>query len=229
MSLINICTKLYRYDIEEPPKNWDDNFKNPEYQTGSEHKNKANLYFFIDTKETAKKLVENVKIKQFNQYYISSCETMYMLKIIDFDGLNIYGMLDVLYHLKINVMTDDFKTYIDNSQLETFKKFQDPYDTIKNIDNKINKSSQDYLLKIEAFSKLKLNDSWKLEEDNSGVFGQRLTDFDNGIEFKKLVGALNKKIDGYRWKENKDNDGFTYCLFNSKKLSPPKSEVFQMV
>ena len=66
-----------------------------------------------------------------------------------------------------------------------------------------------------------------LNTDRS-YFGQMITDFNNGIEFKRIVLESNNEIDGYRWPEHNDPRGLTYCLFSSSKLSNPKMDTIKI-
>lgn len=207
--IIEIHQNLYRYDLVKPPDNWDDEFLSFEYQTEKfGHKNKANLYFFTDSIEIANSLGENACRKySMHEYFISSTKPNKALKLIDFNNRhNIYQMLCLLEDLKINVMTDDFKTYENEN---TFSEFSPIYDNIESERNLIKKKELVESLSVHSAS----------HHEDIGLFGQRLTDFENGIKFKELVKEIYPEVDGYRWKEFDDNRGFSYCLFDPMKLT----------
>jgi hypothetical protein len=67
-------------------------------------------------------------------------------------------------------------------------------------------------------------DKSKGMEWNAKVFGQRLTDFNNGIIFKEKVPKKYPDADGYMWKEDIVNGGITYCLFDYSKLEKPDTQ-----
>ena len=55
------------------------------------------------------------------------------------------------------------------------------------------------------------------------LFGQLLTDFDNGIYFKEML--INQGFEGYAFMEEFASD--TYCLLCSDKISAPiHNEIF---
>ena len=99
-------------------------------------------------------------------------------------------------------LNDNFTNHINDSKLSRFSSSYNKYNETK---DSIYVSSI-YLTKRG------------MEFDYS-YFGQMLSDFENGIELKKIFEEKN--IDGYRWREHNDPMGLTYCLLNSKKLQDP--------
>jgi hypothetical protein len=211
---IDVQTNLFRYDIIEPPENWDTNFRNPEYETEEYgHKNKANLFFFTDSEDIAKDLGQGSANKRcLNEYFLTKSKTESCLTLIDFNNRqNIYQMLCLLNDLKINVLTIDFKTYEGDS---TFLDLKSIFDNAEVETHLLKKASIVSQLKVHSKSNV----------TDISLFGQRLTDFDNGLKFKSIINDIYPKIDGYRWKEYNDDRGITYCLFDSKKLSQKWTE-----
>jgi hypothetical protein len=138
---------------------------------------------------------------------LTECNSVSDLYIIDFSHcFSIYQMLKNLEGLKINVITNDFKQYMDDN-VTTFNIFREVY------------------LNVEKNSSL----VYKVKLGNTdysyvGLFGQRLTDFDNGLKFIELVQQSGRQIHGYRWREGEDERGLTYCLFDSSKISFPRTQ-----
>ena len=216
---IDVLADLFRYDIIEQPENWDTNFQNPEYETKEYgHKNKANLFFFTDSENIAKDLGQGAaNNKCLDEYFLTKSKTDLCLTLIDFyNRQNIYQMLCLLNDLKINVLTKDFKTYEGDSTFLDLKSI---------FDNAV--AETDLLKKASIVSKLKVHS--KSNVTDISLFGQRLTDFDNGLKFKLIIKDIYPKIDGYRWKEYNDDRGFTYCLLDSKKLSQKWTEKIKAI
>lgn len=204
---------LYRYDISEPPKNWDTNFLNFEYDTEEHgHKNKAGLFFFTDSLDLAKDLGKCSAKKNLKYEYFLTTTTTQTLKLIDFsDRYNIYQMLCMLDDLEIDVLTKDFKTY----------ESENHFGQLKNIFEAAEKES-DSMKKLDIIKNLKVHPNSNYE--HISLFGQRLTDFNNGFHFKRVVKEKYSDIDGYLWREFNDDRGFSYCLFDSEKLNSKTTE-----
>ncbi|MFT3918433.1 hypothetical protein [Cloacibacterium sp.] len=203
---------LYRYDISKPPTNWDTDFLSCEYDTEEHgHKNKAELFFFTDSLDIANDLGKcSAKKHSKPEYFLTTTKTQ-KLKLIDFSNrFNIYQMLCLLHDLCIDVLTSDFKTYENNNH----------FGQLKNIFEAAEKEA-DSKKKFDIIKNLKVHSNSNYE--HISLFGQRLTDFDNGLHFKKLVKEKYSDIDGYLWREFNDNRGFTYCLFESRKLCHKKT------
>ena len=214
--IIDICNTFFRYDLEKPPTTWCNEFINLKYQYDKlGKKNVAGLFFFTDSIETAIELgkTESQEYKE-DGYYLTTCSTSLPIKILDFsNSFKIYQMLCTLTDNNIDVLNDLFKMYDAKcgEQKNTFRLFKDVFDKAEN--------EKDSILKMTLISKLKL-DIKECDCVNVSIFGQRLTDFENGKHFKKLLEE--KGIEGYRWREFGKN--FSYCLFNSDKLTSPTME-----
>ena len=119
-------------------------------------------------------------------------------------------MLCLLKDLNLNVLTEEFKTFENNNNFLQLKNIFESAELEK-----------DSLKKLKIIQNLKVHSKSKLED--IGLFGQRLTDLENGIIFKRIINEKYPNIDGYRWKEFNDNRGYTYCLFDSTKLFNKKT------
>lgn len=202
---------LYRYDLDQPPTDWSTDFKNFEYRdTKLGDKNKAGLFFFTDSLDIAKHLGNSAAIKESKaEYYLTtSAQIDNTLNLIDFSNCwNIYQMLCVLDDLKIRNLVNNFETFISDI---TFNQMNQLFDEIELEKDIIKKSNI-------ITGQLKFSKNFRDSFDVS-LFGQRLTDFDNGIKFRKIIKDNYSEIDGYKWREFEDNRGLTYCLFDSDKL-----------
>ena len=201
---------LYRYDLDQPTTDWSTDFKNFEYRdTKLGDKNKANLFFFTDSLEIANNLGKNAAIKESKtEYYLTTVKIANTLNLIDFSkNINIFHMLRVLDNLQIRHLISDFETFISDI---TFNQMNQLFDEIELEKDIIKKSNI-------ITGQLKFSKNFRDSFDVS-LFGQRLTDFDNGIKFRKIIKDNYSEIDGYKWREFEDNRGLTYCLFDSDKL-----------
>ena len=222
--LIETSEVLYRYDLIKPPNQWDKEFRNEKYNfCNLGHKNKAGLFFFTNSLDIANDLGKtNVKENgQAKGFYRTKCTPTSPLKIIDFScSSSIYVMLRILKDLDIDVLNDDFKFYgnFDGDNTTTFSSWRDSFEAAENENNMFRK--------LKIIQNLKLHPNSNVQDVK--LFGQRLTDFDNGIKFKELVISKSNEIDGYRWVEFDNSKGLTYCLFDSGKLSNPEYEFIEI-
>ncbi|MEP7171817.1 MAG: hypothetical protein ABI855_20755, partial [Bacteroidota bacterium] len=141
-------------------------------------------------------------------YYLTECNIAQSIRLIDFAYCeNLSQMFEVLNYFSIEVMNENFKTYEEESgeNINTFLEIKEY------LDNSLDKDKSIYMK------------SGKLLID-TGILGQRLTDFDNGTEFLKSLKKSLLSYDGYRWREENDQRGFTYCFFNFKKIGDPKTD-----
>lgn len=179
-----VIPELYRYDLVNPPTKWDINPKNEEYKSEiMGPKNSAGLYFFTDCYELANDLGRSYK----ENYYLTTCRPN-ELKVIDFGRCDtIYHMLCVLKDLNIDVLTENFKTYEekDGNHINTFLSMRDYFYNAEVETDMINKMGLIQKLRVDPNS----------DYLHISLFGQRLTDFQNGIIFKELVRNMNSNID----------------------------------
>lgn len=208
----DVSITLYRYDLLQPPENWDTSFLNREYYTTEYgHKNKAGLFFFTDSEKIAKELGYCAATKYSQTEYFLTTTQIQKVKLIDFTNRNtIYQMLCLLKDLEIDVLTKDFKTY---EKKNHFGQLKDSFEAAE--------LETDTCKKLDIIKKLTVHSD---DFQNISLFGQRLTDFYNGTCFKKLVTEKYPDIGGYLWREFNDERGFTYCLFDAQKLTTKTTE-----
>lgn len=200
---------LYRNDSDPPPSNWSRNFKNPRYNFENVgDKNRAGFFFLTDSIDLAEDKWWQDRTKG---YYLTTCYTG-RIHILDFSLCT--TIMDMMFLLHRNNF--DFwnlKTYEDpsNEYIQRFDEYRADFDLV--MTNYI--QNEKSLKKINSMF------------GNVGIFGQKLTDVDNGTLFHNLLkqwdGIGDSKIDGYRFRESDDLRGYTYCFFDSDKLSPPKT------
>lgn len=207
---INTTLTLYRSDTTRPPSDWSKEFKCYRYD-GVGEKNKAGLFFLSDSIDIANSLGKiNCKNLNQNSYYLTESQAK-DIHIIDFSYCStLMQMIRALALIGINVFTNDFKTYEEGKGQEhtkTFGKFRVIYD--------------DYIQGKNATEVYTQLSDVGYDADPVGTFGQRITDFDNGISFINLIKKWGAEVDGYRWRECNDPRGLTYCLFSTGKILKP--------
>lgn len=218
---ISISPKLFRYDLDEPPVDWSTNFFSNEknyYDPILGHKNKAGLFFFADSKDLAKRLgCIAAKRENKDMYYLTQLDAFDAhVQLINFSkNDNIFFMLCTLIDMNIDVLSNKFQTYNKLPKEQYFSDFKSIFELAE--------VEKDYNNKRQLLDQLKIG---TLSVEDFGVFGQRLTDFDNGLAFKSLVKSLDSDIDGYVWKEN--TEGLTYCFFDSDKLPTKNTMVINI-
>lgn len=188
--------KLSRYDLVMPPVSWNSGYqsKQTEYSNkdGKGPKNLADLYFLFDNLSTTKAVAKVAcNSNQKNNYYLTTTATNDNLRILDFSTAKcLHDMLDILDYLDIDIYTSGMIINGYNIPISSLR--------CHNCNTRI----------INGCPEL-LEVSW---------FGQMLTDFQNGIIFKKIIEEKSLFIDGYRWCENYNPYGLTYCLFSCDKM-----------
>ena len=114
--------------------------------------------------------------------------------------------------LGIDVLNDRFFKFNAFSACKSFKELRILIDKLRVInnmgkkDNKMAEEERDLVYEIGAFFG---------NNDRIDYFGQLLTDFNNGIEFKNLL--IGKGYNGYIFKESYTSP--TYCVFDYSVLS----------
>jgi hypothetical protein len=207
--ILHISTpiELFRYDLKQPPTSWNSEFQsqNSEYANILEKgpKNTEQFYFLHDNIETTKAIskIACEKNKQ-NNYWLTKSKTLEPIKILDFSSCEcLHDILVIMDSLKINIYNSEI---IING--------------FKNLNIQSLKDHNRNTRIIHQVPEL-IEASW---------FGQLLTDFQNGKHFKKLLLDANIEIDGYRWCENIDPYGLTYCFFQKEKLASPNQVLKQI-
>lgn len=197
---------LFRYDLIEPPMDWEVNYKSIEYSLNGlgKPKNLANYFFFFSNEDVARKTasvaVKNTA-KEKDGYWLTSAYVLRDLNLLCLCGNDTLYNLIKLHEAGFDVMTDEFSFY-NNGVYKHFSELKEPFEKFLNSD----------FFDIER--KLALRDTIVKPFDKYGfpfgLLGQTLTDYENGIPFAKLLA--DKGYDGYVFDESVG--GHTVCLIN---------------
>lgn len=204
---------LYRYDLVEPPKQWDDNYRNNQYlDINNISKNLTGFYYFFDNKETAI-LTGDSSIKDQNRdVWITSTHPIRDLLLLDLRGGSTLVMLNILQILDPNFFNRGFT--INGKQNDTkIKTLEREIDNIliqdqprDILENSFSKICYPFLEKGRAYS----------------LLGQYLSDYENGNILKEIL--IEESLDGYIFDECDSSS--TICLIDHKNLVCPITEKY---
>lgn len=222
-------SKLYRYDLTEPPYQWSTKHKNPEYQNNSKSKNLFGGFFFFNSLYQAVGTCKAAFDRYGEEYqcaWLTECETIREISLLDLRmELTISSALLNLYKGSIDIFNDSFHVYSNKGPQVTFSIFRKDIETITQIIEDIewyhnqenNRVFNEFVHKIEQHF---------IANDYVGLLGQRLTDCENGISFSKLL--QERQWGGYIFNEaNRQEATDTVCLINSDILGSPKCIRFE--
>lgn len=194
---INLC----RYNLNSPPDKWDSNLQSNQTEYANlihmGSKNTEGFYFLYDNLETTRVVASIAYAKNMaNKYSITKTATVFPVRILDFSNCKcLHDMLDIIDILNIKVYDSSMIIYgFENIKIKSLS-----------YHNRGTRLLHGYPELLEV--------AW---------FGQQLTDYKNGRVFKELITNSKIEIDGYRWCENHNPYGLTYCFFNCDKLAPPR-------
>lgn len=211
-------TNLYRYCLgNDIPKEWSTEYHSPEYHFEEYgDKNQIGAFFFYPDEDITYNVL-NVAVEKamkhgqcYQKNTITCCQTVEDIRILDLTGCDRpVQMLNILYDKGIKVLTSDFFRYL-NNEVQSFEDIKNYHQYImdnEKMDDRIIKHNiNNYGTMIDKFFQ------WHVE-----YTGQLLTDFGNGIPFKRQLEENG--YEGYQFKEEMSCP--TICLFNSSKLTPP--------
>jgi len=200
---INENIDLSRYDLNTPPDNWDSNLQSIQTEYANLRnmgpKNTESFYFLYDNIETTKVVAAISCMKNMaSNYFITKTTTVCPIRVLDFSSCKcLHDMLDILDFLGINIYDSEMIIYgFENLKIKSLQ-----------YHNRNTRVLQGYPELLEV--------SW---------FGQQLTDYNNGKVFKEIIANAAIEIDGYRWCENHNPYGLTYCFFDCDKIAPPRRD-----
>lgn len=215
-------TNLYRYNLgNDIPEEWSTEYHSPEYHSDEYgDKNQIGAFFFYPDEDTAHNVLRAAiekAAKQGKNYLnntLTCCQTIADINILNLTGCDRpVQMLNILHDEGIDVLTSDFSRHLNGVQ--SFEDIRGYHQYIMDNENTndifVKYEMNDYAAKIDNFFQ------WLV-----GYTGQVLTDFENGIPFKRQLEE--KGYEGYQFMEEKSCP--TICLFNSSKLTSP---IHQMV
>lgn len=218
---LSIGTNLYRYCLgNDIPKEWSTEYHSPEYYSNEYgEKNQIGAFFFYRDEKTAYNVLTAAieKAAKHGQNYqnntLTYCQIIEDISILDLTYCDRpVQMLNILYDEGVDVLTSDFFLHPNKEQ---------SFDTIRGYHQYImdNRKTNDIKVCSEILNKAdKIN---KFFKEHVGYTGQLLTDFGNGIPFKRLLEE--KGYEGYQFMEEKSSP--TICLFNSSKLTLPVHKI----
>lgn len=219
-------TQLYRYDLKEPPKEWRSDFKNPEYVYPDRGvKNEIGAFFFFNTlkqaHDTALFSWRKNKDKNRNGIWITKCTISEPIKLLDLrDSIICIELLAAFDKSGFDIFSDKLKSWNGIS----FSKLAEYIQSVEDIvlsdtnwanDKEITNSVQNSIMGLQRI----LN----IENIHIGHLLQLLTDFSNGIHFRKIL--QEKGYEGYIFNETNCpvpiTGTDTICVFNSTKFQLP--------
>ena len=214
-------TTLYRYCLgTNIPPEWSTEYHSPEYHSDAYgEKNQIGAFFFYTDEETARNVLGAAirKAEERGETYdrntITSCTTTDDINLLDLTGcVRPVQMLNTLHDEGIDVLTSEFVRHLNG---------EFTFDTVRGYHEFImeNELSDDRFVKCDMRNcAAKIDDffQWLV-----GYTGQVMTDFGNGIPFKRELQA--KGYEGYQFMEEKYTP--TICLFNAEKLTAPNHVV----
>jgi hypothetical protein len=215
--VLNKGTHLYRYCLgDNAPAVWSKDYFSPEYNYPKYgRKNQIGAFFFYLDEQTARNVLgqalknSSKRGESYPQNTITTCETIEDISLLDITGCDRpIKILNVLYDAKIDVLTNDFVRHLYGDV---------PFDVIRAYHQFIMEHENDNEVHI---SREKINYAAKIDDFFQflvGYTGQLLTDFGNGVHFKRLL--LEKGYEGYQFMEESSSP--TICIFDSSKLSSP--------
>lgn len=223
-------THLYRYDLKEPPKEWCADFRNPEYvypDRGA--KNKIGAFFFFNSfkqaYDTALYSWRKNTDKNRNGIWITKCTISEPIKLLDLrDSIICIELLAALDKSGFDIFSEELKSWNGTSfseLAESIRSVEDIVllDTNWTNDKEITKSVRNSIMGMQRIL--------HIENTHVGHLLQLLTDFSNGIYFRKLL--QDKEYEGYIFNETNCpvpiTGTDTICVFKPTKFQSPCVEV----
>lgn len=215
---------LYRYDLVCPPAAWSEKFKSPEYVYDEESdalkiKNQIGAFFFFDSKDAAYATgCVAAKEKKKNEIWLTSTTFIQTISLLDFSHIdNISSILLAFNEFGIDVLNDRFYKFSSYSACTSFKGLRSLFDQLNALQEKEPKDDKTCVKICNLCSSI---GDFFFGNEKVNYFGQLLTDFSNGEEFKRML--KEKGYNGYIFKEN--NESRTFCIFDSTVLADPVHE-----
>ena len=194
---------LYRYDLVCPPSDWSEKFKSPEYVYNEESdtlkiKNQIGAFFFFDSKYTAYATgCEAAKKKKKNEIWLTSTTFIQAISLLDFSHIaNISSILLAFNEFGIDVLNDRFYKFSSYSACTSFKELRSLFDQLNSLQEK---ESKDIKTCVKICNLCGSIGDFFFGNEKVNYFGQLLTDFSNGEEFKRML--KEKGYNGYIFKE----------------------------
>lgn len=213
-------TKLFRYDLEEPPQSWDVNYRNQEYthiNIDGYRKNHWGFFFFFDNENTMYNTAKIACMKlEYRKFYITQAEINKCIKLLDLTGCSDpLLMFNKLIEKDIDVLTNKYHIYT-SKDTPSFEILREAVNYNLGID--VNPLERDF--EIIRSNVTLLQRHLSCQGCPYTILGQLLTDFANGAAFKKEL--ILRGYDGYIFDESEG--GHTVCLLDSNGLGVPQTK-----
>ena len=224
---ITIGKWLYRYDLSQPLAVWSSGYKNPEYEFSSGNKNQFGGFFFFDSEQqaenTGRKALKRYKNRSFDGLWITKCQTTSDSEFLDLRGyVTITAILSDFYRNGIDVFNDEFHEFYFGEK-KPFAGLKEPIGRFcKIMEDPFWYKDKDEKAQVDSI--IRLVETFFIDNGHPGFFGQCITDFSNGIAFKRILEEHH--YDGYIFNEANGMPGTnTLCFQSSDKLSRPEIRV----
>lgn len=219
--ILPVGTALYRYCLgTEVPTVWSSDYHSPEYFSPKfGDKNQIGAFFFYPYEQTARNVLSVAVQQQERQGHpypnntITNCHTTADINLLDITNCQRpVNILNILHDEGIDVLTTDFNKYLDD--MVPFYQIRGHHQFImqnEGTNDWIVKSDiKEYGVQIDQFF------HWRVQ-----YIGQLLTDFGNGVTFKRLL--QERGYEGYQFMEEKFTP--TICIFEADKLTVPVHQI----
>ena len=212
-------TKLFRYDLMCPPPAWSNDFHSVEYSKDkkgeTKYKNTAGLFFFFDNKKTAMFTADMAMGRLGKaEFWLTSTTTKEEANLLDLRGGATLAMMNSLRCAGIDIFNQNMTVSGMEDDTTPLSSLGTLFFCV--IDSNV-PNNEDY---HKAY--LDLHKPFICPGNPFSLLGQRLTDYENGSIFKKLL--KEKNYDGYIFDES--FGGSTICLLNAEKLTNPICEEY---
>ena len=215
--IISPRQQVVRYDLQQPPMTWDQEYHSCEYTLNENeeivHKNQSGLLFFYDSESTTIKTAEQaMKSHDKTEFWLTTAFVNNPIRLLDLRGGATLVIFNNLFVNGIDVFNSPLTItgLKDSVPLKAIESIY--FDLMQNVID-----SDDYNKKW-----MQLHEPFIYPGSPYSLLGQRLTDFENGEVFKSLLIA--NKYDGYIFDES--FGASTVCLMDSTKLSEPERTKF---
>jgi hypothetical protein len=202
------------------PEAWSTDYHSPEYFSPEYgDKNQIGAFFFYPNEQTARNVL-GVAVRQqeskghsYPNNVVTACHTTADINLLDITNCQRpVNILNILYDEGIDVLTTDFYKYLDD--MVPFNRIRGHHQFIINNegsnDRMVKSDMKEYGVQIDQFFHYRVQ-----------YIGQLLTDFGNGITFKRQL--QENGFEGYQFMEEKDCP--TICIFEADKLSVPFQQI----
>lgn len=170
-----------------------------------------------------KKALKRYRNREFEGLWITKCQTVSDSVFLDLREYRaITAILADFYQNGIDLFNDNFHEFYTGSK-KSFVDLKEPIRLLCDITSNPN-WFKDIEVDKQVKSVVKFVETYFFDNDTPGIFGQCLTDFENGAAFKAVLEENN--FEGYIFNEANGMTGTdTLCFLSSDKLSYPQKRI----